>query len=165
MGKYVLGLLGSEDGAPASPEDWEIVLGFEQEIRREMVVKMQTGLVLVAALKEAWNDPLVRDRHFVTALQRRSFKSRRVPVDEPPYKKKKGGQKGKGRGKGKSGKQSNVSGCASETPDGKKICYPFNKKGQGCKRAKCIFEHVCGVCFKPNVPMFECWHGSSSSGM
>ena len=96
MGKYVMGPLGSDNGAPASPEDWEIVLGFEQEIWRVLIVKMQEGIVLVAALKEAWDDPLLTDRHFVTALQRRSFKIRRGPVDDPPpLKEKKGSQKGR----------------------------------------------------------------------
>ena len=64
--------------------------------------------------------------------------------------------KGKGESKNKGGKaKSYAQGCASETPDGKKICYTFNDKARGCAVAKCQFLHVCGRCFKDH-PMFRC---------
>jgi hypothetical protein len=51
LGKFVLGILGGEDGAPVGSADWEVILTYEQEIRREMVVRMQAGTPLGTALR------------------------------------------------------------------------------------------------------------------
>jgi len=69
----------------------------------------------------------------------------------------KGGKGDKGKGKAPKGQ---VDGrCAQKTPDGKAICYPYNTKGKGCSRDKCIFEHVCGICFKPGHGAYACPQG------
>jgi len=70
----------------------------------------------------------------------------------------KGGKGDKGKGKAPKGQVDNR--CAQRTPDGKAICYPYNTKGKGCSRDKCIFEHVCGICFKPGHGAFACPQGS-----
>ena len=62
--------------------------------------------------------------------------------------------KGQGRGKGKGKKGSRDTGCAAETPDGKRVCYSFNNKQEPCTRKKCQFLHVCGKCFKDH-PMWS----------
>ena len=170
LGSYVLGMLGNELGGPVNADDWAVILNYEQEIRREMVNQMLGGSPLAKALRAAWQNPLVKDRFFVTALQARSFRGRR-DSDGPERKKPKFDQenlkgkiKGKGKGKYK-GKLSfrELSGCAEVTPNGKRICYPFNKRGEGCRRVKCNFAHVCGTCFAEGVPMFECRHGVAAS--
>ena len=68
----------------------------------------------------------------------------------------KGKEKGK-KGKGKGGKGPPPAGCAARTPDGKPVCYSFNRP-TGCQVAGCTFEHVCGVCFAPGKPMHSCSH-------
>jgi hypothetical protein len=168
LGKFVLGILGGEDGAPVGSADWEVILTYEQEIRREMVVRMQAGTPLGTALRGAWSDPIVKDRYLVSALQRRTLRARRGGEDALPPPKRPRGQpkdtKGKGKGKKQEKKDSlrTTAGCAGATPDGNKICYAFNNRGEGCARKNCPFAHVCGVCFRQKTPMFDCKHDGGS---
>ena len=74
------------------------------------------------------------------------------------------GQKGKGKGKdkgkkgkGKGGKGPPPDGCAARTPDGRGVCYSFNRPS-GCQVPNCGYAHVCGVCFAPGKPMHSCSH-------
>ena len=60
------------------------------------------------------------------------------------------------KGKGKRG--SFHTGCAARTPEGRPICFAFNKKGEGCKNETCQFSHVCGICFRKGLPMYSCKH-------
>ena len=169
LGRFVLGIMGGEDGAPVHAADWEVVLNYEQEVRREMVVRMQAGTPLAVAIRGAWADPIVKDRYLVTALQRRTLRVKRSGgEDTPPPPKRPRGQpkdkKGKGKGKDKEKKDSlrATAGCASVTPDGNKVCYAFNNRGEGCQRKNCPFAHVCGVCFRKSSPMFDCRHDSGT---
>jgi len=99
------------------------------------------------------------------------------PQPQPTVPDSKGKGKGKGKDKGKEAKGGNgqrpgagqrtkerkrgsamkgaPKGCTDRTPDGKNICFGFNTK-EGCTRAPCPFAHVCGKCFTPNVPIFQC---------
>ena len=61
----------------------------------------------------------------------------------------------KGKGKGKGGVKRPPGNCPRETPDGKRICFGFNRKEGACARTKCGFLHVCGKCFKDH-PMWRC---------
>jgi len=79
-----------------------------------------------------------------------------------------GGQVGQVGGKGDKGKGKNGKGkgagkvdsrCATKTPDGKPICYSYNTRGGGCTRPKCIFEHVCGICYTPGHGAYNCPQG------
>ena len=78
-----------------------------------------------------------------------------APAWVPPGKGKGGkkGKKGKGKGKGKS---------KSKTPAGKPICFAFNGRGEWCP-GDCGREHVCGVCFAPNRPMYSCDHAGPAA--
>ena len=179
LGRYVLGVLGGVDGAALGDSDWQVVLDYEHEVRREMVKGMLAGTPLDRALRAAWADPVVKDRFLVTPLQRRTLAKRPAPPAEQSYNKKhkaEGSGQGKanqtqgnGKGGGKQGGRKrpprnasfsvSTSGCAAATPTGTRICFAFNNKGEGCKRgAACQFAHVCGVCFQKDVPMFECKH-------
>ena len=97
-----------------------------------------------------------------------SGSNRFQPYENKISAKGKGGNKGKGKGKGKSkGKQGGKSvapqGCLSKTPDGKNICFGFNRQG-GCSSTEvrpggsCSRGyHICGRanCHE-NHPMYEC---------
>ena len=50
-------------------------------------------------------------------------------------------------------------GCVVQAPDGRHICFEFNTPGRFCNFGPaCRFAHVCGRCFKKDVPMFSCNH-------
>jgi len=165
LGKFVLGILGGEDGAAVSFAEWDIVLKYEQEIRREMVTLMLKGVPLTKALKQAWNDPIVSARFRVAQLQQRTFHRAggggAGPPPKPPKRQRTEKGKGHGLGKGKEqgrntkgkGNTKGLPGCASVTPQGKRICYAFNN--EGCSAHACTFEHVCGKCFGSH-PMHQC---------
>ena len=171
LGKFVLGILGGEDGEAVGKLEWSIILEYEHEIRRLMVTKMLEGTALASALREAWNDSVTRDRYLVLPLQKRSISSKRpagsssstpvaskkqkVKAEEAvvPYMNNKRAKKGKGKGAANP-----VAGCAERTSSGEPICFRFNDKTQGCARPKCFFAHVCGVCFRKGVPMHQCKH-------
>ena len=99
-----------------------------------------------------------------------------TPWREEPYQRtvqgRKGASKGakgrsKGRGKGnKSGKGVDLPpGCVAATPDGRRICFGFNRVG-GCPSnvspgSDCIRgSHICGKCFA-NHSAANCTHGSA----
>ena len=65
---FVMGMLNCEDGGFVGSEDWEVILGYDQEIRRNMVQRMLEGEPLPTALRTSWNCSLVKDRYFVAAL-------------------------------------------------------------------------------------------------
>ena len=116
----------------------------------------------------------------MTALQRRSIHLKRAAVtvlDNPVAKKRKSRQEkkadrdradqermergggSKGSGKGKRGKsKTSGGGCAKMTPEGKPVCFAFNNESEKCMKIGCRFQHVCGVCFKPKTPMYDCKH-------
>ena len=171
LGRFVLGILGGDDGAQVHTADWEIVLGYEQEVRREMIVRMQAGQPLALALRGAWTDPVVKDRYLITALQRHTIRGVKrenedystLPIPKRPRvpkdtKDRKGKGAGKGKDKEKKASLRSTSGCAAVTPDGNKVCYAYNNRGEGCKRKNCPFAHVCGLCFHKASPMFDCRH-------
>jgi len=139
-------------------------------------------------LQKAWEDPVVRDRTFTTPLALAHIRQPAGDMGEPDSKHRRGsragwqqrtggeqsgqqsgassskgkkGDKGKGKSKGDKGKGKGkgLSNCAKTTPDGKPICYSFNNRAQTCKAQGCKYEHVCGVCFAPNRPMYDCSHG------
>ena len=186
LGEFVLGLLTGGEGVAASAADWEVLLTFEHEVRRDMIHRMMNGKTLSAALREAWADPVVKDRYLVTPLQSRTIskrprevavqiqglqiqgapgtgkRARRRAAAEAAAKahvkqNDKGKGKGKhGKGKGKGKRPDN--GCQSQTTNGKRICYNFNDQSVKCARSNCPFVHVCGICFKENRPMYDCDH-------
>ena len=72
------------------------------------------GSPLCAAMKQAWCDPVVKERNFTTpiALAPRQGLQERPQSSEPPLKQ----QKGKGKGTEK--KSMPLANCAGATPDG-----------------------------------------------
>jgi len=172
LGEHVHGLAAKNSyGLPVAGPTWTLLLAYEQAIRTKAVQLVRKGASFKEALKKAWEDPVVKERHFTTPLCLESVPKRPWPGNgaaEGPYwpqgKFAKGG-KGKGKAKGKDkgkGKGKSKAGCAATTPDGKPVCYRFNQGTcfysgkKGCK-----FLHVCGVCFAPGVPMTKCTHAKA----
>ena len=133
------------------------------------------GALLKDAFRQAWEDPVTKERHFTTPLCLESSRKRTADFAPPtfgtgpPTKCTQKGD-GKGSGKGKRGKgqkkksgSSAVQGCASKTPDGRPICCQFNNQSGRCGQVKCKFAHVCGVCFVKEVPMYACTHQGGGS--
>ena len=68
LGDYVYGLRSAEGVGSAIPP-WTLVLGYDHAIRK-LAHKLvsQEGYKLGEALKRAWKDPTVKERHFITPL-------------------------------------------------------------------------------------------------
>ena len=82
-------------------------------------------------------------QHKNTAKRSRSPDRRTDPLAflyKPTAKSKAGWKGGEG-----AKKQKNL--FATKTPDRQFICFGFNNKGEGCKKKKCNFLHVCQICF------------------
>ena len=97
---------------------WTLVLGYDHAIRK-LAYKLvsQEGYKLGEALKKAWKDPTVKERHFITPL---ALYSKR-PLE--PWNPKGGkGKDSKGKGKGKNAIKGKGS---SRTPENKPI-YAFD---------------------------------------
>ena len=162
-----MGLMIGEPGVAVTGKYWEILLGYEQEVRRKAVRFLQQGLDLEKAFPDAWNDGTVKNQYFLTPLQLSSFRRpAQDAFDDAPRKKprnEKGDSKGDGKGKGKGkGKGRLPATCNRVTPDGRQICYGFNIGKNKCKAgSRCKFSHVCGVCYKEGVPMYDCSHGAA----
>jgi hypothetical protein len=154
MGKFVLGLVAvGGNGAMVSAPTWSQLLEYEHAIRVEALRLVTGGMVLAAAMRAAWCDPVVKERHFTTPLALASHRIALNPLAtyEPPNKKQK---YEKDKGKGKASVQGER--CAPSTPSGKRICFAYNSNKEKCKKAgQCLFEHVCGKCFEKH-PMYMC---------
>ena len=176
LGEYVMGLSAKDAaGNQMAYPPWSLVISYEHAIRCKAISLVKKGALLKDALKQAWEDPLTKERNFTTPLCLESGRKRTADFASsshqqpghagPPTK---FAQKGKSKGAGKakrSGKDSGkgkTPGCASRTPepDSKPICYRFNNESQRCQNggSKCRFAHVCGVCFARDVPMYKCNH-------
>ena len=144
------------------------------EIRKEAVKQAEKQEDTFAeCLKKAYNSTEIKIKYFTDPIQfkLKKRKAETTPTDDsglrqpkhPKTQKNNGnngnnkGGKGKGKGKGKGGKGKGS--CKARTPDGKEICFAFNRKGAWCP-GNCGREHVCGVCFRPNKPMHNCNHSS-----
>lgn len=160
LGEFVYGLVArDEEGHTFASPPWSLVLSYEHAVRKHAArLVNQEGRNWTVALKEAWKDGTVKERHFTTPLAlyaKRPMLPWRNQEQQPPPKQQKGtgGKKGQGRGKGKQGSQGGH--CASHTPAGDLICYRYNS-GEKCKAKKCKYKHVCGLCFSTKHAMPEC---------
>jgi hypothetical protein len=177
LGDYVLGMVARDSsGSAVSSSSWSLLVSYEHAVRVKAMQLVRKGTTFSAALKTAWEDPLTKERHFTTPLALDSVKfvagsSQRMTappgnLDEPASKKLKAltnGTKGvdpagKGGGKGKTGKGKGKgkNKINAKTPDGKYVCFNYNK-AVGCSHGTaCKFQHVCGKCFAPGITMLAC---------
>ena len=168
LGKEVM-LLEVENGIAESSTrsvgpDWMVLLSYEHRCRKHAFsVIRESSTPLCDALLQATENQQLKSLYFLSPLLLRT----RVPKvprpdapDDPPRLGKrarraaalaarggKGGKGGKGdrKGSGKGGKGGDGKGgdLVSKTPDGRNICFSFNKPA-GCPRgASCEMLHVC----------------------
>lgn len=155
LGEYVYGLNSQDEGGrTVATPPWSLVLSYERAVRKEAMKRTNgEGTPIPVALKQAWKDPTVKERSFVTPLALHTKRPMLQP-GENPNKWTRREEKEKGKGKGKKGKSS-LPNCSSHTPDGAPVCFRFNTPGEKCKERKCKFKHVCGLCFGSH-PLFKC---------
>ena len=161
LGDYVYGLRSAEAAGSMIPP-WTLVLGYEHAIRKfANKLVSQEGYKFGEALKKAWKDATIKERHFISPLSLYGKRSADGPPATPANAERpgKGGKKGgkKGGAKGTKGQPHTYQSGkgSSRTPDNKPICFRYNAKG-GCKKgAKCHFTHVCSICFGPH-PRHQC---------
>ena len=145
---------------------WQVVLSFELKLRSEaMKMVIDDGVRLADALEAVTKDPSLKESFFTTPLALHSLQSLSSPLK---YHKGKGKAKGFGvqpdgapqppaphqqqrptkGGKGKGKLNGQV--LATKTPDGREICFAFNK--QGCAVKDCPRAHVCRIwgCYGPH---------------
>ena len=178
LGEHVRGLEAKDqhDSVVARPI-WALVLSYEFQIRKEMAKLILEGADFARALREAWTDPVLKERYFITPLAvsavssapRARSRSPRGKWAPAPNEKGagKGGQKGRknrgaGKGANKGGQKGHNKGAGkggakdwhSSTPDGRSICYAYNNVGENCQ-GKCNRVHVCRRCFGQH-PVHQC---------
>ena len=67
LGEHVLGLKAkNKDGEVVATPDFGLVLAYEYQIRRNVTKQMNEGTSMVAALKAAMNDTVIKERYFIT---------------------------------------------------------------------------------------------------
>eukprot|EP00972_Heterocapsa_arctica_P085646 12622356-Heterocapsa_arctica.AAC.1 len=57
-----------EQGKVVSTPSWGLVLSYDKEIRRAVARKMQSGIDIDTAFRDAWADPKLHARFFTTPL-------------------------------------------------------------------------------------------------
>jgi hypothetical protein len=170
LGEEVYGFkITSSAGDRSSRSSWKTLLSYEFQLRKEAIRLVNfEGVDFKAAMVRARGSTELREKHFVTpcildvvtmaaAAPAGQYRAEPYaymsPWQQPPAGKgvgkgkAKGQGKGKGKGKGKDTRRGANNGAThGKTPDGKEICFAYNKGG--CKLgAKCHRVHVCTKCF------------------
>lgn len=168
LGSEVSGLTArdADDRVVARPSLSDVI-SFDFQVRKAAFKKFNTGECMSTALRGAWLDPSIRSRFLVTPLAisgplqasmsgARSKGASSSSQAPPPASGTSGkGQQGKGT-KSKTGgkKKQRPTTRNTHTPDGRAICFMFNKPGGRCD-GPCRFVHVCQRCFG-NHPASAC---------
>ena len=171
LGDHVLGLKARDkDGQVIATPDFDLMLAYDYQVRRQVVKLVNDGATMAEALKEAMADTTIKERHFLTpnvysqvsstaSSRSEGFRQRsRSPTrswrpwheerwDQPRSKGK--GKKGSSKGKNRKGKQ-----IHDKTPDGRQVCWKWNNPRERC-RFNCGRLHVCQYCFGSH-PMHAC---------
>ena len=144
LGSAVAGLRSASGQGPT----WSLVLSYEQELRKAAYRYIRDGQCkdLRAALEKACDAPEVLTTHFIVPF---TLGKAEDPVDMPDLTKVPWlhhGKGGKGKGGGKAPDWGRQWGKSNKTPDGRALCFKFNKES-GCNDPSCRFAHVCWRCF------------------
>ena len=138
LGKYVAGLALPHNQKPK----WEIVLSYEQEVRKKTYQWVGQGDVppLEEGLQKAIKDPEIMNLNFVipatTSIASSSSAAPQYSCRTTSPVASKAGAKGKGRGSGpKPTKKLHV-----KTPDGRPLCFKY-KNNNKCTAKNCNFVH------------------------
>jgi len=176
LGERVRGLEAKDqaDTVVARPS-WPLLLAYEYQVRKEAARNIVKGLDFADALRTAWKDLELRERHFVTPLALSAVagatrgpgpsggepalkRPRRGEQGQQGGGKAKGKQKGAGDGKqkgaGKGKQKGGKGGLKHSTPDGRQLCYAYNNAAESCD-GTCGRVHACRWCLGPH-PMHAC---------
>jgi hypothetical protein len=155
LSEHVAGYQLDQDELQAKAT-WSTVLGYDLAMRKHMVRSITYPPLsdFATAMRAAMADPVVRERHFITptALLTAAGAASRFgkrPAPEDAWAQEKAVKKKKGKGKGKEDKVQKAPAADNntriqQTPDKKRICGFFNRKG--CKVENCTWAHVCNRC-------------------
>ena len=164
LGEHVYGLTGkTPSGDTVAAPSWPQLLVYELQIRKHMYdLMVNKGTKAPDALKAAYRDSVVKERHFTTPIALSA--TSKQPFDSySATRMNKGSGKGKGgKGSGKkgtgpySGKREGKSGgkgTKSKSKFGE--CYPYNNHWERCTRKNCPFPHLCSRCGGKH-PAYRC---------
>ena len=128
LGDYVYGLRSAEAAGSMIPP-WTLVLGYEHAIRKfANKLVSQEGYKFGEALKKAWKDATIKERHFISPLSLYGKRSAEAPpapptgAEKPGKGGKKGGKKGAKGTKGQPAMYQSGKG-SSRTLDNHPICF------------------------------------------
>ena len=129
LGSSIAGLRAASGKSPT----WSLVLGYELEVRKHAYRYVRSGEheSLDEGLKAAMANPLILQTFFVVPFS--LGKTEPADAAEQPR-------------TSLLPNWEREHGKASKTPEGKPICFKYNKKS-GCKNKNCRFAHVCQKCF------------------
>ena len=170
LGDYCYNLIArTSDGSAVAAPAWSQVITYELAIRKKAWALVQSeGITFSTGLRQAWADPVVKERNFTTPLALHTYAKRAAGNIDDDGKGKKWRAKGdkdtkggKGSGKGPKGDKGDGKGN-DRTPDGRPICYRYNDKTNPCKRRTCKFVHVCRICLGQH-PAFNCKGAASGA--
>ena len=69
LGEYVMGLCAKDAaGNSLAHPPWSLVISYEHAIRNKAISLVKKGALLKDALKQAWEDPVTKERYFTTPL-------------------------------------------------------------------------------------------------
>jgi hypothetical protein len=157
LGKHVHGL---NLPGPHDHPRWELVLGYEQEVRKRAYQLIRRGdePTLEAAMRRAISDPETMNLHFVVPLTTSLASSGSGGGGRPAGAAAKPGQGGpQSPGKGSKGAgraTKNVKKLQVKTPDGRPLCFKYNNNNK-CNSKNCNFVHQCQRCLG-NHPKSAC---------
>ena len=157
LGSHVAGVKTADCGVPT----WSQVLTYELELRKAAYRFVRDGkcTCLNSAIEKVIDSSDLLNLHFIIPIslgKKQSSSSEEEPGIPPPPAPHPAGRGTKGAGKGKQlPSWERQWGKAARTPEGKCICFKYNKRG-GCSAGKnCRFEHVCQRCYHRH-PFYEC---------
>ena len=134
LGDYVYGLRSADTAGSMIPP-WTLVLGYERAIRKfANKLVSQESYKFGEALKKAWKDATIKERHFISPLSlygKRSVESPPAPprgAEKPGKGNKKGGKKGGAKGNKAQPHMWQSGKGSSRTPDNKPICFRYNAR-------------------------------------
>ena len=158
LGEHVWQLAGrSAEGSTVALPSWNQLLTYEFAIRKKAYNDMAAGVPFKQALRDAYKDPVTKERFFTTPLAMSSSNRKPFAFNDGETRQRtdsgkgKGktskGSKNKGKGKGKKGKV--------EKRGKHNYCYAFNNSWERCRNKNCTFDHLCIKCGGKH-PVYQC---------
>ena len=160
LGRHVFGLALPQEQKPK----WEIVLSYEQEIRKKAYQWVRQGDVatLEEGILRGIKDAEVMNLHFVvpvtTNVATSSFGGGVRQTQRPASP---AAGKAAGKGKGRGGGIRPTKKLFVKTPDGRSLCFKYNNNAK-CAAKNCNFVHQCQRCLG-NHPKSSCRSGGNDT--